>query len=91
MSEENKTVREPVIKLGQMITDRIGHKVTAEDPEYWGLAAVITDEMAEIGLKMKVRHPRTMPEMIKLTGKTEEELKPLLDQMSEYGILVYNS
>ncbi len=90
MSEENKTVREPVIKLGQMITDRIGHKVTAEDPEYWGLAAVITDEMAEIGLKMKVRHPRTMPEMIKLTGKTEEELKPLLDQMSEYGILEFN-
>ncbi|NCB32863.1 MAG: pyridine nucleotide-disulfide oxidoreductase, partial [Erysipelotrichia bacterium] len=90
MSDNNQNVREPIIKLGQMITDRIGHKVTAEDPEYWGLAAVITDEMAEIGLKMKVRHPRTMADMVSLTGRTEEELKPLLDQMSEYGMLEFN-
>ena len=33
MSEE----RTLILKLGQMITDRIGHKVTVDDPEYWGL------------------------------------------------------
>ncbi len=42
-----------------MITDRIGHKVTVDDPEYWGLAEVLTDEMAEVCLSMKVRKPMT--------------------------------
>ena len=46
MAEE----RELILKLGQKITDRIGHKVTVEDPEYYGLACVVTDEMAEIAL-----------------------------------------
>lgn len=55
MAEE----RELILKLGQKITDRIGHKVTVEDPEYYGLACVVTDEMAEIALKMKVRKPMT--------------------------------
>ena len=35
--------RELILQLGQMITDRIGHKVTTEDPEYWGLACIVTD------------------------------------------------
>ena len=30
--------RENVLKLGSMITNRIGLKATADDPEYWGLA-----------------------------------------------------
>lgn len=51
--------RELILKLGQKITDRIGVKVTTEDPEYWGLACVITDEMAEVALAMKVRVPAT--------------------------------
>lgn len=36
MSEQ----RDLIIKLGQKITDRIGVKVTVDDPEYWGLAGV---------------------------------------------------
>ena len=38
--------REKILKLGRMITDRIPaklHGLTAEDPEYWGLAGVVTD------------------------------------------------
>ena len=53
MKEERKLI----LKLGQMITDRVGVKVTVEDPEYWGLAEVLTDEMAEVCLSMKVRKP----------------------------------
>ena len=35
-------VREPILKLGKMVTDRIPiklglEKLTADDPEYWGL------------------------------------------------------
>lgn len=82
--------REKIIELGQKITDRIGHKVTADDPEYWGLACVITDEMADIALKMKVRKPMTLPELAKATGRPESEIEPLLEQMSVVGLLEYN-
>ena len=81
MSEQNRIQipktdqpREIILKLGQMITDRIGHKVTAEDPEYWGLACIVTDEMAEVALKMKVRKPKTLQEIARLTGKEEKAL-----------------
>ena len=67
--------RELILKLGQKITDRIGHKVTVDDPEYWGLACVVTDEMAEVALKMKVRKPMTFSQILKATGKEEKELE----------------
>ena len=44
MAEE----RELILKLGKKITDRIPYKLgmeklTVNDPEYWGLAGVVTD------------------------------------------------
>ena len=83
MAEE----RELILKLGQKVTDRIGHKVTVDDPEYWGLAGVVTDEMAEVALKMKVRKPMTFSQLLKATRKEEKELQKLLDDMSEIGLL----
>ena len=85
--------REKIMKLGQMITDRVPAKLrplTAEDPEYWGLAGLVTDEMADVALKMKVRKPMTLPQLVKATGKSAEELEPLLYQMSYIGLLEYN-
>lgn len=92
---ENKTQkteapRELILKLGQKITDRIGHKVTVEDPEYWGLACVVTDEMAEVALKMKVRRPMTLEELVKATGRDADSLEKLLYDMSVIGLLEYN-
>ena len=60
--------REKIARLGQMITDRIPAKkgiLTKDDPEYWGLASIVTDEMADVALKMKVRKPMTLPELVK--------------------------
>ena len=82
--------RELILKLGQKITDRIGHKVIVDDPEYWGLACVVTDEMAEVALKMKVRKPMTFSQILKATGKEEKELEKLLEGMSIVGLLEYN-
>ena len=82
-------VREPIIKLGQKITDRVGVKVTAQDPEYYGLAAMITDEMAEIALKMKLRTPYTLDQMAQMTGYDKKELEPLLFQMGYAGVLEF--
>lgn len=88
--QKTEAPRELILKLGQKITDRIGHKVTVEDPEYWGLACVVTDEMAEVALKMKVRKPMTLAQLVKATGKDAESLEKLLYEMSVIGILEYN-
>lgn len=92
---ENEEPRKIILKLGQMVTNRIPYKLklkklTKYDPEYWGLSLLLTDEQAEIALKMGVRKPRTMADMVKLTGKTEAELEPLLADMSFSGVLEYN-
>ena len=50
----------------------------------------MTDEMADVALKMKVRKPMTLSELVKATGKLAEELEPLLYQMSCVGLLEYN-
>lgn len=87
--------REPIAKLGKKITDRIPQKlglkkITQEDPEYWGLAAVLTDEEAELALKLGVRKPKTLPEIVKLSGLDEKKCESLLEEMSIKGILEYN-
>ena len=83
-------VRQPILDLAQMLTNRLFYKVKPEDPEYWGLAGIMTDEEAEVAIKMKRRVPRTMADMVKLTGKTEKELEPILAHMSEVGVVEYN-
>jgi len=82
--------RKLILKLGQKITDRIGHKVAVDDPEYWGLACVVTDEMAEVALKMKVRAPVTIDQIAKATGKGKEYLEGLLQKMAVVGLIEYN-
>ncbi|MCQ2505561.1 MAG: FAD-dependent oxidoreductase [Lachnospiraceae bacterium] len=88
--------REKVIKLGRKITDVAGHilgGVKVEDPEYWGLADIITDEMADIGLAMKKRHPYTYKELLKLnkiTADKEAHFKEVLDEMCYIGLLEYD-
>ena len=70
--EFDKAPREKVVKLGKKITDVLAHKlrgVHVEDPEYWGLAEILTDEMCDIGLAMKIRHPYSFEEMKKLCGR----------------------
>jgi NADPH-dependent glutamate synthase beta subunit-like oxidoreductase/Fe-S-cluster-containing hydrogenase component 2 len=82
--------REKIIKLGQKITDRIGHKVTVDDPEYWGLNCIVTDEMAEVAEKMKVRKPQTLAQLAAATGKDPDTLEKLLYDMAVAGIIEYN-
>ena len=83
-------VREKIVQLGQMITDRIGVKVTVNDPEYWGLAGVVTDEMADVALKMGIRKPKTLQQLVKLTGLEEQKLQKLLDDMAYVGLIEYH-
>lgn len=92
---ENQEGREIILKLGKMITNRIPialgiEKLTTEDPEYWGLDALLTDEQAEVALAMGRRKPRTLDEVVKLCGKDRETTEKLLEEMSVMGIVEYN-
>ena len=93
--DPNEPFREPIAKLGKKITDRIPQKlglkkITRNDPEYWGLAGVLTDEEAELAVKLGVRKPKTLAEIVKLSGLVEKKCEALLEEMSRKGLLEYN-
>lgn len=93
--DPNEPFREPIAKLGKKITDRIPQKlglkkITRNDPEYWGLAGVLTDEEAELAVKLGVRKPKTLEEIVKLSGLEEKKCEALLEEMSRKGLLEYN-
>ena len=87
-----ETVRELIIKLGQKITDRVGVKVTAQDPEYYGLQAMVSDEEAEIALTMKLRTPYSLDEMMERTQRRyeRERLEQILFRMGYAGLLEFH-
>ena len=93
--DPNEPFREPIAKLGKKITDRIPQKlglkkITRNDPEYWGLAGVLSDEEAELALKLGVRKPKTLSEIVKISGLEEKKCEALLEEMSRKGLLEYN-
>ncbi len=83
-------IRPLILKLGQKITDRLGRKINENDPEYWGLNEIVTDEMAEVALKMDVRKPMTLSQIAKKTGKDGKYLEKLLMDMAVAGLIEYN-
>ena len=90
----DKNPREKILKLGRKITDCLPHKlkgITTSDPEYWGLACILTDEMADIALKMKVRHHYTFDELLKMNPQyNKEDFEKIITEMSNIGILEYD-
>ena len=93
--KDDGPIREPIAKLAKMVTDRVPQKlglkkITKDDPEYWGLAPLATDEEALLALKLGVRKPKTFEEIQKLSGIETEKLTEMLDHMSYTGLLEYN-
>ena len=88
--------RKKILKLGRKITDAVKHKIkgiTADDPEYWGLATILTDEMADIALSMDVRVPYTLPQLMKMNKIAEadrEHFEKVLEEMSYIGLLEFD-
>lgn len=93
--DPNEPFREPIAKLGKKITDRVPQKlglkkITRNDPEYWGLAGVLSDEEANLALKLGVRKPKTLAQIVKLSGMEEKKCEAMLEKMSRKGLLEYN-
>jgi NADPH-dependent glutamate synthase beta subunit-like oxidoreductase len=92
----DEPMRKSIVKLGKMITDRIPiklglHKITKDDPEYWAVARLCTDEEAELALKFGgIRKPKTFAELRELSGIEDGKLQEMLDHMSWTGLLEWN-
>ena len=87
--------REPIAKLAKMITDRtpvkLGmEKIDKDAPEYIGLSMMCTDEMAEMALLMEKRKPRTLNDMVKLSGKDPKYVEEILEKLAYNGVIEYN-
>ncbi|MCR5468502.1 MAG: FAD-dependent oxidoreductase [Lachnospiraceae bacterium] len=88
-----KNPSEKIIALAQKITDRMGVKIDSDAPEYWGLRCVVTDEMADVALKMNVRQHYKFEELCAMNGISkdgEEKFQKLLDDMAYVGIVEYD-
>ncbi len=92
----DKVANEKIVKLGKKITDVFSHKlgtVKVEDPEYWGLAEIVSDDMADVALTMKLRHHYTFAQLCKMNkekAKDKEKFQKLLDEMAYIGLLEYD-
>lgn len=90
--EENP--REDILELGKKITDVAKHKlhgVTSDDPEYWGLAGLVDEQMAAIANKMKVREHYTLSQMQSMCSDIDgETLEKKLLEMAEIGLIEYD-
>lgn len=88
-------LRKNIVKLGKMITDCIDVKLglvkmDESRPEYWMLDELLTDEMAELMLKMEVRKPITAAELAKRIKWDEARVEKLLDEIAKIGLIEYN-
>ena len=107
MSEQNKNIKsvyqgeevktsfdEKLLKLARKITDNVKVKlrgVNTNDPEYWGLKEMITEEMADILLTMKVRKFYSLEELIKMNPKYSPiDVERILEEGAYAGIIEYD-
>lgn len=59
--------------------------VTYDDPEYYVMENIVTDEMAEVGMGLKLRERRTAQEVADIVGKPVEETRKLLWDLAVAG------
>ncbi|MDO4939962.1 MAG: FAD-dependent oxidoreductase [Lachnospiraceae bacterium] len=91
---DDKNPSEKILKVGAKITDRLVQHIkgiNSKDPEYWGLKAFVTDEMADMALQMDRRHPYTAGELAAKTGKSKDEVIRILGDMAWAGFVEYNN
>ena len=81
--------KEKVLELANHINGtKVGSKrgIKPEDPEYYILEPVVTEEMAEVGLSLEVRKPASAEEVAAKCGKSLEETTRRLDELAEAGV-----
>jgi len=83
-------VKKKVLQLANKIAAGITGgvvKVKPTDAEYRILEPVVTDEMAEVALKLEIRKPKSVKEIAKLCNKPADEIEKMLFQMAVDGVI----
>ena len=88
-------MRELIVRLARMMTDCMDAKfglmkMDETRPEYWMLDELLTDDMARIALKMRVRRPATSEDLANKLGWETGKVQKLLDEMADIGIVEFN-
>ena len=86
-------VKEKVLDLANHISNKkrgSKNEVKATDPEYMILEPVVTDEMAEVVLCMKIGKRITAKEVAPLCGKSVERTTELLLELADIGVCFVN-
>ncbi len=63
-------------------------EIKPEHPEYKILQPVVTDEMADVGLCLELRSPKSAEEISKLCGKSLKETERILWDMAVAGVCI---
>ncbi len=81
-------LRQPIVKLAKMIGGIAGavNKIDENAPEYYSLAAALTDEQAELALAFGLRKERTVSWLAKKWGKPLEEARKIAMEFAQIGI-----
>ncbi|MGH4117351.1 FAD-dependent oxidoreductase [Clostridium sp.] len=86
-------VKERVLDLANKISrTKRGSKseIKPEHPEYKILEPIVTEEMAEVGLCLELRKPKSAEEVAALCGKSVEETAKLLWDIAVAGVAFVN-
>ena len=86
-------IKDRVLELANHINrSKSGSKsgIKPEDPEYMILEPVVSEEMAEVGLYLELRKPKSAEEVAFLCNKTVEETSKLLWDLAVVGVCFVN-
>ncbi|MGL4548724.1 MAG: hypothetical protein ACRCUV_12560, partial [Eubacterium aggregans] len=81
-------LRPKIVKLAKMVGGVAGamNKIDGNQPEYYALDGVVTDEMADVALVMGLRTPRTFEYILKKCKRTPEDTQRILDELTQVGV-----
>lgn len=88
--ECSKTPRKNLIKLIRHI-NMLNPLPSEKSWEYIFFDRMLTDEMVDFALKMKLRNPYYIKDLAKLEGMSVEDTAKLADEMVHIGIIEYTS
>ena len=89
-----KIVKQKVLEFANKVQGKkVGQKgaVTSDDPRYYIMEPVVTDEMAEVALCMDFRKPKSVAELAKLCGKSQELTEKLAFELAVAGVCFVNN
>lgn len=86
-------VKQKVLEFANKVSGtKVGHKnaITPEDPRYYIMEPVVSNEMAEVALCMDFRKPKSVAELSKLSGKNEASTAELAFELAKAGVCFVN-